>query len=136
MAVRVFLYFFEKKIQGENPQYSSYETYIGLRRERQSSLPLYAKSEKISEKKISMCLEDLVSVGFVERVSARLQRAKRTGRLPKCLYQLKSMADIKAAIRSKLRDKEDSISEALDRMSEVEEAAGLMPKGTAVKKGG
>jgi hypothetical protein len=130
MEMRVFLFLFEKRLEGENLGLSAYETYRTLRVRRSTSLPLFKERETFSDKKVSECLENLFAHGFVERMRPRKERSKRSGRRPKWLYAARSVADIRHSIVTQINAKREAILEALDRLGEAEEFADLATKKT------
>ena len=134
LDIRIFLFLFSKRLEGINPGLSSYEIYNKLRIARSASLPLFQVREKITEKNVSECLEELVANGFISQVKPERKPAKRSGRRPKWLYAALSVDDIKRTLLARVAQKREAVIEAIDRLGEAEEAVGLILKKSEQKE--
>ena len=134
MDIRVFLFLFGKRLEQVNPGLSSYEIYNKLRIARSASLPLFQVREKITEKNVSECLEELVANGFVSQIKPEKERRKRSGRRPKWLYAAVGVDDIKKSLLARVAQKREAVNEAIDRLGEAEEAVGLISKKSEQKE--
>jgi hypothetical protein len=134
LDIRVFLFLFSKRLERINPGLSSYEIYNKLRIARSASMPLFQVREKITEKNVSECLEELVANGFVSQVKPEKARGKRSGRRPKWLYAAVGVDDIKKSLLARVSQKREAVNEAIDRLGEAEEAMGLTSKKSEQKE--
>ncbi len=92
--------------------------------------------EKITEKNVSECLEELVANGFVSQIKPEKKGGKRSGRRPKWLYTAVGVDDIKKSLLARVAHKREAVNEAIDRLGEAEEAVGLTSKKSEQKEVG
>jgi len=121
----VFFYLFERKVYARKPARSAYDICRSLNVILQSNPPLMGGSMRLSDKSVSVALETLVAKGFAIRMETKgMKRRKSTGRPPKCLYELESMANIVAMVKKEFQDKEERALHILNALQDAEEAAG------------
>lgn len=125
LAARVVFYLFVQKVYQKNPEHSAYALYNGMRSQARSLLPLYNKSEKVSEKNITKAVSELVALGYVETHPTHARR-ERSGRPAKCLYSLKDSQEIAKLIELRIKQKHQSLLGIFNYLYELEEAAGLI----------
>lgn len=121
----VFFYLFERKVYARKPARSAYDICRSLNVILQSNPPLMGGSMRLSDKRVSVALETLVAKGFVIRRETKGRKGRKsTGRPPKCVYELKSMANIVAMVKKEFQDKEERALHILNALQDAEEAAG------------
>ena len=121
-----FFYLFERKVYAKKPAQSAYSICKSLNVILQSNPPLMSGPRRLSDKSVSEALETLAARGFVVKreVKGRKRGAKPTGRPPKCVYELESMANIVARVKEEFQDKEERAFHILYALQDAEEAAG------------
>jgi len=121
----VFFYLFERKVYAGKPAHSAYDVCRSLNVILQSSPPLMGGSMRLSDKSVSVALQTLVAKGFItKRETKGMKRGKSTGRPPKCVYELESMANIVARVKKEFQNKEERALHILYALQDAEEAAG------------
>ena len=122
----VFFYLFERKVYARKPAHSAYGICKSLNVILQSNPPILGGPMRLSDKSVSEALETLAARVFVikREVKGRKRGAKRTGRPPKYVYEVESMANIVARVKEEFQDKEERAFHILNALQDAEEAAG------------
>ena len=125
LDVKVFFYLFDNKVYGPKPAHSAYETFKSLQSNRAANgmaKVFDGAGKKISPKKVTESLGNLVTMGFAKVIS---DGSKKRGRPAKGLYELKSMHEVTRLIDNKIEERRGSIHGVLDELWQVEEQPGV-----------
>jgi hypothetical protein len=119
----VFFYLYAEKFFSKMPTHSAYDICKSLNAIQKSDAPIYGPKH-FTEKRVCEALTTLSMWGFVlEKEFHNKKKVKSSGRPPKHVYEIESMAKIIEKVKEHAQKKMQQAIDVFQPLQHVEEAA-------------